>query len=321
MLKHRHLRDFLAIAQAHSLRRAAATLGLTQPAISRSLQELEKDLGVALFKRHARGVELTAAGEKFLYRAQGAMESIRRGYDDVRQVQGDMSGSVAVALSSASVLGLLPYAYPRFRRALPAVRLRIVEGQFSTIAAQLRDGRLDFYIGPPGNADGASYHMQHIMGNQRFVMARKDHPLQNARSLAELAAAQAEWLIVGLHEKVEREFEEVFSAHSLPSPAVRTLAESMLIVVTLLAATDALAIMPKVLALSPLFKDQLKAIPIREELAAPDLVQVWSARFPLTPAAEQFSLLLQRAAAQPYLGPGQSALSKLPIGNVAAQRK
>lgn len=303
MLKHRHLRDFLAIAHASSLRSAALALGLTQPAISRSLQELEKDIGTALFERHARGVVLTPAGEKFLYRAQSAMQSIRRGYDDVRQFKGDMRGSVSVALSSASVLGLLPYAYPRFRKLMPEVSLRIVEGQFSAIEPRLRDGQLDFYIGPAGSAEGGAYHLQHIDNNERFVMARNDHPLRHARSLAELAQSGTEWLISGLHERVELEFEEVFSVHALPSPAVRTRAESTLIMMTLLANTDALAILPKAWAFSSLFKHLVGVIPIQERLAAPDLVQVWSHHFPLTPAAEQLSLLLQRAAGDTILSP------------------
>eukprot|EP01031_Cornospumella_fuschlensis_P006796 gene6796-8452_t len=74
MPKSRHLRDFIAIAHSRSLRAAATSLGLTQPAISRSLQELEEELGVPLFERHARGVLLTPAGEKFLVRAQIATE-------------------------------------------------------------------------------------------------------------------------------------------------------------------------------------------------------------------------------------------------------
>lgn len=297
MPKSRHLRDFIAIAQSRSMRSAAASLGLTQPAISRSLQELEEELGVPLFERHARGVRLTPAGDKFLVRAQIATESVRRGLQEARQFQGDLSGAVAVSMSSAPVLGLMPYAYPLFRKAWPDISLRFTEGQFHTIEPRLRNGELDFYVGPrPERAMGSGYSVKRISTNERVVMARHDHPMAEAKKLSDLV--MAEWLIAGLRDKVEDEFEEVFSKHGLPSPAVRTRAESMFVLMALLATTDALAFLPKVWATSPLFCGTLQTIDITEKLAAPDIVQVHSSRFPLTPAAEHFSLLLQRAAGQ-----------------------
>ena len=289
----------MAIASSRSLRSAATSLGLTQPAISRSLQELEEELGVPLFERHARGVVLTPAGEKFLVRAQIATESIRRGCEEARQFQGDLRGTVSVSLSSAAVLGLLPHAYPQFRKAWPAITVRFVEGQFPIIEPKLRDGELDFYVGPrPEKELGSGYSVQRIADNERVVMARKGHPLANAKSLADLV--DAEWLIVGLRDRVEEEFEEVFSAYGLASPAVRTRAESMLVLIALLATTDALVFLPKVWSDSPLFNGVLESLAIREKLAAPEIVQMHSLRFPLTPAAEHLSQLLQRAAGTPF---------------------
>lgn len=299
MPKHRHLRDFMAIASSRSLRAAAASLGLTQPAISRSLQELEEELGVPLFERHTRGVVLTPAGEKYLVRAQVASESLRRGYEEARQYHGDDTGTVAVSLSSAAVLGLLPFAYPQFRKAWPAISVRFVEGQFPTIEPRLRDGELDFYVGPrPKRELDKGYVIQHLADNERVVMARKGHPQAGAKSLAELV--DAEWLIAGLRDRVEEEFEEVFSAWGLPSPAVRTRAESMLVLAVLLATTDSLVFVPRVWASNPLFNSSLQEITVSETLAAPEIVQMHSLQFPLTPAAEHLALLLQRAAGKPF---------------------
>ena len=299
MPKHRHLRDFMAIANSRSLRAAAASLGLTQPAISRSLQELEEELGVPLFERHSRGVMLTPAGEKYLARAQVASESLRRGYEEARQYHGDLSGTVTVSLSSAAVLGLLPFAYPQFRKAWPAISVRFLEGQFPIIEPRLRAGELDFYVGPrPKRELDKGYAVQSLFDNERVVMARRGHPLADAKSLAELVGA--EWLIAGLRDRVEEEFEEVFSAWDLPSPAVRTRAESMLVLAVLLATTDALVFVPRVWATNPLFAHSLQEIAVGEKLAAPEIVQMHSLQFPLTPAAEHLALLLHRAAGKPF---------------------
>ena len=306
MPKFHHLRDFVAIARAKSARSAARALGLTQPALTRSLQELEQEIGIPLFERHARGMALTPAGERFLVRAQAALEEVRRGFEEAGQASGVMQGSVTVALASAPVLVLLPLAYPQFRRACPDVKLRIVEGLFPAAEPLLRDGRLDFYIGPrPEHALGQGYRVDLVFANQRVVMARKGHPLRAANSLQQLLAA--EWIVTGLRERLEQEFEEQFAALGLASPRVTTVAESMLALVALLCSSDALAFLPHQWADAPLFKTLLEPITVREPLTGPDIVQVSRAGLPLTPAAEALSVLLLRAAGKPFVPPRGAA--------------
>ena len=302
MPKFHHLRDFVAIARAKSARSAARSLGLTQPALTRSLQELELEIGASLFDRHARGMLLTPAGERFLVRAQAALEEVRRGFEEANQAAGVMQGSVTVALASAPVLGMLPQAYPQFRRTCPDVKLRIVEGLFPAAEPMLRDGRLDFYLGPqPEQSLGHGYRVDLLFANPRVVMARKGHPLRCAHSLQQLLAA--EWIVTGLRERLEQEFEEQFTALGLPSPRVTTVAESMLALLALLCSTDALAFLPQQWADTPLFKTLLEPITVREPLTGPDIVQLSRAGLPLTPAAEALSVLLRRAAGQPFVAP------------------
>ena len=295
MPKLHHLRDFVAIARAQSARSAARSLGLTQPALTRSLQELEQELGSTLFERHARGMALTPAGERFLVRAQAALEEVRRGFEEAGQARGDMQGSVAVALSSAVVLAMLPSAYKQFRRECPQVRLRIVESLFPAAEPALRDGRLDFYVGPrPERALSHAYRVQLLFHNERVVMARKGHPLRNARSMQ--ALLQAEWIVTGLRERLELEFEEQFTALGLATPSAVTVAESMLALLALVTSTDSLALLPRQWADTPMFRALVAPIKVAEPLMAPDIVQVSRARLPLTPAAERLLMLLLRAS-------------------------
>ncbi|PZP64557.1 MAG: hypothetical protein DI604_26710, partial [Delftia acidovorans] len=236
MPKLHHLRNFVAVARARSLRSAARSLGLTQPALTRSVRELEAELGVALFQRHARGVSLTVAGERFLLRAQAALEELRRGSEEAAQARGEMQGHVAVALSSAPVLSLLARAYAQFRRDWPDVHLRFVEGLFPAVEPALRDGRLDFYLGPrPERQLSASYQVALVHRNERVVLARRGHPLRTAGSLQ--ALLEADWIVTGLRERREEEFEEQFSALGLRSPRVVTVAESLMALLALLASS------------------------------------------------------------------------------------
>ncbi|OVZ54316.1 hypothetical protein CDO44_26575 [Pigmentiphaga sp. NML080357] len=294
-MKLHHLRDFVAIAEAHSVRGAARALGLAQPALTRSLRELEGELGTPLLERHARGVVLTPIGEAFYRRAHAAMAEIRRGQDEVAQLLGTPSGSVTVGLSSAVWLAMAAEAHEAFRQKYPGVRLRMVEGFFSTLEGRLQDGTLDFYIGPrPARPIGDSYKVELLFQNQRVVVGRKGHPKRNAKRLAELVGE--DWILTGVQERVEAEFEDVFAAQGLPPPVPMTQAESMVGVAALLCSTNALAMLPKQWFHSELFAGVIEPIALKDVIDGPDIVQISRAGVPLTPAATYLATLFERIA-------------------------
>jgi LysR family transcriptional regulator of abg operon len=300
-LKLHHLRDFVAIGQHLTVRGAARALGLAQPAVTRSLRELERELGASLVERHARGVVLTPAGERFLLRAHSAVEEVRRAGEEVAQLGGSTEGQVAAALSMAPMLAMLPSALRGFRLSHPAVHLRLIEGAYPTVESRLLDGQLDFYIGPAPERLPRELRSELCFKNERMVVARRQHPLLGARNLADLV--DSEWILTGLRERVEQEFEELFSAYALPAPRALIRVESTLGLLSILGSIDAFALLPRQWIDSPMFKTILGAVPVRERLLAPDIVLITRAGVPLTPVAERLALLLQRAAGQPYPSP------------------
>ena len=97
----------------------------------------------------------------------------------------------------------------------------MAEGLFPAVEPRLRDGRLDFYMGPqPVRVLSNSYRVELLFRNERLVVWRRNHPLRHARSIAELL--DAEWIVTGLRERVEEEFEEQFTALGMrvPRPAI-----------------------------------------------------------------------------------------------------
>src|ERR1700727_852324 len=120
-MKLHHLRDLLAVVEKGSIRAAAKHLGLGQPALSRSIRDLERELGVPLLERHARGTVMTAMGEHFSHRAGAAYQELRRALDEIQQMQGGVHGTVVACLSSLSHIALLPPALAAFRRRYPGV--------------------------------------------------------------------------------------------------------------------------------------------------------------------------------------------------------
>ncbi len=293
-IKLHHLRDFVAIAQYSSVRGAARALGMAQPAMTRSLRELEKELQTPLVERHAKGVILTEAGNRLLVRAQGVMQEVRRAGEEIRQLGGSGAGTVSVGLSSAAMLGLLPQALAAFRAHFPLAKLRIVEGVYPTIESRLLNGQLDFFVGPSPERRDKSLSQELIFTNERVVVGRKGHPLHAANSLAQLT--QVDWVLTGLREREAQEYEELFATYDLPAPKTSMRIESTLGLLSVLASTDALVLLPRQWTDSSMFKALLIAIPVQEKLLAPDIVLIYRASVPLTPVAEKLATLLQRQA-------------------------
>jgi LysR family transcriptional regulator of abg operon len=147
-MKINSLRDFLAVAERGSLRAAARQLGLAQPAMTRSIQELEKELGVVLFERRAKGVVLTPMGEVFERRARAVRTEFRRAKEELDQLQGATHGHIRMCLSSVAHMALLPNALRPFRQKFPDVTLEIIDAVLPRAEMELKAGTMDFYIGP-----------------------------------------------------------------------------------------------------------------------------------------------------------------------------
>ena len=132
-MKLTHLRDVVAVADRGSLRAAARHLGIAQPAITRSIREIERELGVALFERRARGVVMTPLGEVFLRRALAMQNELRLAREEMDQLQGKTTGRVSIALSTVPHLALLPRALQPFRARFPDVFLHVAVGLFPSV--------------------------------------------------------------------------------------------------------------------------------------------------------------------------------------------
>ncbi len=296
-MKLNHLRDVIAVAERGSLRGAARHLGMAQPQLTRSIRELEHELGAALFERRAEGMALTDIGRAFLRRATGIQLELQRTRDEVDQLRGVASGSVAVALSTAMHIALLPHVLKPFRRRYADVRLRIIESLFPAVEGDIRTGRIDFYVGPvEETARSNEFVIERLFANRRMIVGREGHPLQQAASLADLHDAR--WVTTSITSDSELELNPVFARHALPPPRIEIEAETALSKIVVVAYSNLLAMLPQ--QWLPILEatSVVRRIAVREDLAAPSTCSVTRARLPLTPAAEYLSDLLNRAAGQ-----------------------
>lgn len=294
-MKLTHFRDVLAIAERGSVRAAARQLRVAQPSLTRSIHELERELGTVLFERGVRGATLTEMGRRFVTRAHTVMNEIRRARDEIGQLQGPARGTVTVGLSSVPHLALLPYALPFFRERYPEVHLDIRDSLFPALEEKLRDGTIDCYIGPPpARLTGEGLILEKLFDNTRVILARKGHPLGGAKSLRELV--DAKWVTTSVTYRSEEELGPLFAQHGLPAPRVVLQAHSALTFLVAGSFSDLLMMLPIQWTEFPLTRDVLQKIDVAEQLPAPAIYIVRRSDIPMTPATGFFCDLMRRAA-------------------------
>ncbi len=296
-MKLTHLRDVLAVADQGSIRAAGRQLGTTQPVITRSIRELEHELGVSLFERHSKGIRLTEMGQVFVRRAAAVQQEVRRAKEEIEQLKGAGVGEVSVALSTATIMSLMPRAVAGFHRRFPDALLKIHESFFQPIEPDLQSGRIDFYVGPLDQGRGAAqFAVEPLYSNIRHIVGRKGHPLAGATTLAELTGAR--WVRPTLSATIiEGDFEEMFVEAGLPRPTIVINARSALITMLSVAGSDFLTVVPRQWSDLPLLKGALAPLGLPPLAAAPIAI-VRRHDMPLTPMAEYLCDMIRRVGVQ-----------------------
>jgi DNA-binding transcriptional LysR family regulator len=139
----RHLRYFLAVADALHFSKAAARLGMAQPPLSQQIRNLEQLVGHRLFDRTTRGVKLTLAGQLLAQRARTTIDKVQDDLAQVRRLGRGEEGTLTIGFSGSVMFTELPAAIESFRRRYPKVELRLREMVTAAQIAALLDGTLD----------------------------------------------------------------------------------------------------------------------------------------------------------------------------------
>ena len=177
-IKFRHLQTFVEVARQKSVMKAAELLHVSQPAVTKTIRELEEVLGVAVFERDGRGIKITRYGEVFLKHAGAALTALRQGFDSVSQaLSGDAAPIRIGALPTVSTR-IMPQAMMLFLREETGARIKIVTGENAVLLEQLRVGDLDLVVGrlaAPDKMTGFSF--EHLYSEQVVFCVRAGHPL------------------------------------------------------------------------------------------------------------------------------------------------
>ncbi len=230
--------EALVLVETHgSLRAVAHQVGITQPALTAAIQQLEQELQAPLLVRTKQGVSFTPFGQAFLQHAKLMVSQSRRASDEIAQMRGLWQGTVNMTISPAIGLGLLPRAIRQFSQQHPQVRVQCREGLYPGVASLLRDGSIDFALTPVHRVDlDADLVAEPLYGSHVLIIGPRSHPLAQATSLSELR--DCEWVLSSPSRGPGAVIEEAFEQAGLGAPRVRMLCESFLALPGLIAASE-----------------------------------------------------------------------------------
>ena len=174
----RHLHTFVAVAQQGTLGRAAETLNLSQPALSKTLTELEQLTGTRLFERGRLGAQLTLVGEQFLTHAVKVLDALNTAGQALNRKEGMNSDVVRIGALPTAALGILPTVIGQFHKQQKDITLQVATMNNTMLLAGLKSGDVDIGIGrmsDPELMSGLNYELLFLESLKLVV--RPGHPL------------------------------------------------------------------------------------------------------------------------------------------------
>jgi DNA-binding transcriptional LysR family regulator len=211
---------FLAVALHGQARRAAAELGVSQPAVTKGLQRLEKELGFPLFERSVRGMRLTPVAEQFRQRTQALRSSLGEAIKEAADLHLGAMGLLRVGVSPLYAQHLFVPACLQLHRQRPAARMRVMINLNDALLAALRLGDLDLTINALPGTMPEDLQAVPLMEDALVMVVRERHPLLARRRVRLQDLADAQWLLPGPGVAARRSVEGRFAEAGLPPPRV-----------------------------------------------------------------------------------------------------
>ncbi|OIX91970.1 LysR family transcriptional regulator [Serratia fonticola] len=287
------LRNLRAIINYGGVRPAAIALGQTQPAITKSINELERILGTRLLVRGESGIILTKTGKAFETRMNAILNELERAVDEIKQIENISHGEVVFGCSHLPAFDVIPELITDFKHKHQDARITVIEGQFSELVSALRLGRMDFFVGNTLDLSSREFTSEHLMTLEFSIMGRKGHPLKNSKSLSELK--NANWFLPAATFGYYNDIEDIIFPDGKALANSVIYGDSISIARKLIFDHDYLFAGPTNLINEPSCQGLLDIIPISEKLPVSQYSIIYRKNQILTPIAVLLIKLIQSA--------------------------
>jgi LysR family transcriptional regulator, benzoate and cis,cis-muconate-responsive activator of ben and cat genes len=292
----RHLRYFVAVAEAENVSHAALKLHVSQPALSRQIRDLEDELGFLLLKRTAKSVSLTEAGRAFLAESRTVLQRAEDAVRTARAIATGSRGELHLGYAPSPTARILPPTLRAFQATLPNVRVRLHDLSTEEMLAGLREGKLQIaFLVRPTLAMLRGFRFEELIRDPMRLAVPPNHPLARLRSIPLARAATEPW--VALSREDYPEYHESLAALFSKTKVKPRIVEEYEGAASLVSAVESgrgLAMAPQTLACS--FGSRLKLIPFSP---APEPLMIGAAwlKAGLSAEAERLLSCAKEAAA------------------------
>ena len=262
----RQLRHFVAVVDCANLSRAAERVAISQPALTRSIKNLEDLLGVELLERKPRGVTPTEAGLALYHHAQIVLNACHRLTREVRELERGVTGTVYVGVGSMFATHITTTVAQSLAQAHPRLAMVVNDGFFEELLRRLQDGRLDLIFSNfPRVTVSPEYVLEPLITVRPVVMAGRSHPLGRRKSLTRSDLVEHRWVIAD-QPHAQDSFERYFSEEGLPAPRDVFRTNSLNLMMSLVRGGKFLSLLPAHLLGGPGTEPEIVQLPLDSSL-------------------------------------------------------
>lgn len=288
------LKALITAIDTGSLRNAARALDCSQPALTKMVRELEREVGAPLLERSTTGVIPTAQGKILHARGLAATRELDEAVQQIGQMGGKMVGELSIGAVPLALLLLVPEAVRTFGREFPAMMLELREELYLGQLSLLRQREVDLVVGPvPDHLPAGEIHVDALMPIEMVVVVGRGHPKARCRSLRQMADSRWVYTSAIGHAGYVK---SLFERHGLTPPAPAAIVNSTLGLMALISRGDCAGLMPLPIATHPAAAPYLSIVPIKEGPLTLTLGAMALAPTLLKPAVRHFVAHLHRAA-------------------------
>jgi len=240
------LEHFLAAYEARSLGRAASQLGLSQPALSKSIRKLEAALEVPLFDRTTSGIVPTVYAETLARRGRSISADVRNSIDELRMLRRGEAGEVRMGIAPALATEFMPRVILQASQRHPSLVIKVTEGLFDSLSRGVLSGELDFALTnlpDEGLAPGLAW--QALFRDRFVVCCGRDHTLASRRRIQAEDLLDHSWITPPREGMAWQRLVDLFAAASCPPPRAAIATNSAALIKSVLCAGRFLTFVPR----------------------------------------------------------------------------
>lgn len=263
----RHLQVFVKVAELQTVKQAADAIGITQPTATQALADLEAMLELRLFLRHSRGMSITRSGQALLPAARRMMAIVDDMATQAAALGQGSQAAIRIGAISAAVGSTLRTVLPRFAAAHPEILLQVQEADFARLALLVADKEVDCAFCRKPAVMPAGWRFNPLWPDRYAIVCGPAHPLAGRKRVSKSDMLAATWLQMPSSIAARQAFDELFAGAAASPRVCSIVTASPVMVESLLAQSELLALVPASVVQAPLAAGRL--VQVRSAYAAP----------------------------------------------------